>query len=298
MRNEQEFKALVLQKVADQQYQKKMRLQKIRAATATLSALCLVVIGVVAIVWFVKANPGADYGSQDGPYGGMVAPKNWFSSWFSGVSEEEGDWGNSTAIMGDSSENNEADVPEEAPQDFDNTDSDRGESIKGESSDKVTSNISGGNANSSADSNNSENSDGFAEDAAPESESGDAPTVNSGSSVDTESTPIRLTLEDLAKNTATMLALEGGYTEDPRATSKLFDAINNCLDTATPALIEPGELLFTIRNGTEDGMQFQIYDNNILVLLDNDSSVSYEITPAALQALLRTLQATEFSPID
>ncbi len=309
MRNEQEFKALVLQKVREQQYQKQMRLQKIRAVSATLSAISLIAIGVVTIVWFVRINPD-EHTLQDGVYGGAGAPQSWWESLFSRGSEEDAGWDDSAGMSVESgqTENHENNGSSQVPGSSISADSENStESNKGAEGDKATSNV-GGYYSDSVDSESKEPSlnegsadsdGGNPQDTMPgNNDNSDAPNSGTTENIQTENAASRVTLDGISKDTAAMLALENGYTEDILHKGKILDAVDKCYKDQPETDKEPGELLFVLRMDEKGEHGFYFYDNNVLNIRWGSTDQYFEFAPADFQNLLRILRTIKLTPLN
>lgn len=302
MRNEQEFKALVMQKVQQQQDQKRRRLQKIRAVTATLSAVALVVCGVAAVTLFIRANPTVDYGAQDGPYGGNKG--NWFFSLFNRGSEDEeyGDWGNSAAIggidssyntdtgEGDTASGSDADVPEEE------ADGSVGSVVGGTSSNAPES-TDDSNANTDGNTSDKESvkneSTGSSEGYRPNS--GVTDSDNTAAEAPEESVKVCLYLEEIHTEKVA-LKLSGGRTEDPDAIAPIVGELESILTEASATEKTGDAVLFALRfeNGYAGGT-YRFCEGNIMTLTIKDKTESYLVKSTDYLRLLRLLQQTEFT---
>ncbi len=301
MRNEQEFKALVLQKVREQQYQKQMRLQKIRAVSATLSAISLITIGVVSVVWFVRSNPSTHYGSQDGFYGGAGAPQSWWESLFSRGSEEDAGWENSAGVSVESGQtenhknNGSSQVPGSSISADSENNTESNEGVGGYYSDSVGSESKEPSLNAGSADSDSDNPQDMIPGANGDS---DAPNSGTTENIQTENAASRVTLDGISKDTAAMLALENGYTEDTLHKGKILDAVDKCYKDQPETDKEPGELLFVLRMDEKGEHGFYFYDNNVLNIRWGSTNQYFEFAPADFQNLLRTLRGTKFTPLN
>ena len=307
MRNEQEFKALVMQKVHQQQDQKRRRLQKIRAATATLSAIALVVCGVAAVTLFIRANPAVDLGAQDGPYGGNKG--NWFFSLFyrGSVDEEDSGWGSSASIGdGDDSYNTDMGEGNTASDD----DADVPEAVVGES---VGSAVDGTTSDSPQSTDkNSDGADGVTDtekdlpgsaqnESTGSSEgylpnSGVTDSDNTASDAPEEDAKICLYLEEIHTEKAASLKLSGGRTEDLDAIAPIVSELESIFTEASATEKTGDAVLFALRfeNGYAGGT-YRFCEGNVMTLTVKDKTESYLVKSTDYLRLLHLLQQTEFT---
>lgn len=326
MRNEQEFKALVMQKVHQQQDQKRRRLQKIRAVTATLSAVALVICGVAAVTLFIRANPTVDFGAQDGPYGGG---NRFFFLFNRGTAEEEAGWDNSASIedtegddyfystdigKGDTALGDDADVPGEEMS------GSVGSAVGGTTSDSPqstdkNSNGAEGSANTEKDLTGSEQNESTGSSAAYPNSGGadgvtdaeedlpncggsaesDQPNAETGSDAPEESVKVYLYLEEIHPEKAA-LKLSGGRTEDLDAIAPIVSELESIFTKASATEKTGDAVLFALRfeNGYTEGT-YRFCEGNIMTLIIKDKTESYLVKSTDYLRLLHLLQQTEFT---
>jgi len=315
MRNEQEFKALVMQKVHQQQDQKRRRLQKIRAVTATLSAVALVICGVAAVTLFIRANPTVDYGAQDVPYGGG---NRFFFLFNRGTAEEEAGWDNSASIEGtegddyfystDIGEGNTAsDSDKDAP--GEEMSGSVGSAVGGTTSDSPQStdknsdgadgvddteeDLPGSVQNESAGSSEAyPNSGATDSDGSAES---DQPNAETGSDAPEESIKFCLYLEEIHPEKAA-LKLSGGRTEDLDAIAPIVSELESIFTKASATEKTGDVVVFALRfeNGYAGGT-YRFCEGNIMTLTINNKTESYLVKSTDYLRLLHLLQQTEFT---
>lgn len=310
MRNEQEFKALVMQKVHQQQDQKRRRLQKIRAVTATLSAVALVICGVAAVTLFIRANPTVDFGAQDGPYGGG---NRFFFLFNRGTAEEEAGWDNSASIEGTEGDDYfySTDIGEG------NTDSDGDADVPGEEMSGSVGSAVGGTTSDSPQSTDkdSNGADGVTdtEEDLPGSEQNestgssaaypnsggsaesDQPNAETGSDAPEESVKFCLYLEEIHPEKAA-LKLSGGRTEDLDAIAPIVSELESIFTKASATEKTGDAVLFALRfeNGYTEGT-YRFCEGNIMTLIIKDKTESYLVKSTDYLRLLHLLQQTEFT---
>ena len=254
MRNEHEFKALVMQKVQQQRYQKQQRLQRIRAATISLSAVCLVLIGIASITWFVRNNPDM-HTIQDGVFENAGAPKNEFFL-LSGHSVTED---STKEDLNNSPESNDANTGN-----GNNGSSPYNENGTGSEADRgndPTNSVSSG-ASTPPNSLPQENApDGFAY------------------------------LQDINTEMASDLSLKAGKLKD---TDAIVAQLEMILQSATPTEQTDQPTLFVLGfKNIYTGATYRFCKGNILVITQDNNHTSYSIKPAAYLHLLHLLQQAE-----
>lgn len=296
MRNEQDFKALVMQKVREQQHQKHQRLLKIRAATISLTSVCLVLIGVAAITWFVRINPSTLYGDHDDDvYSAINGSGGWFS-WFSGVTDEEESWDNSSAaIKSEDSRGEQSDAVDTGNNcdgaEGQSTDAPPSQSVPNTEGDKPSGSLPNGDNDS--ESSNSDATGGTAQ--SVDSVEGTKPdsSDSANSAENTETSLPLLLLEEINPEMAEDLALTAGRVDENDATAIIRELNTILSDEARQVDQTDGVTLFVLRY---NNVSYRFCEGNLMILSSGQTNESFAIRSSAYLRLLRLLQETKVVP--